>query len=168
MTRSFPDAHRISGGRFLFSLLALPRFCLYNIPMLISPTHKDFDTYYADLASYDAHWVENKDLPFSWRGTKMKLAQEKTALIVNSTLTLEGIPPEAFAYRLGNRSALEWVIDQYQVSTDKRSGIVSDPNRADEPDYIVRLVGRVITVSLETVKLVAALPGLAVGEDKPK
>ena len=45
--------------------------------------------------------------------------------------------------RLGNRSALEWVIDQYQVSTDKRSGITSDPNRPDDPEYIVRLIGPV-------------------------
>jgi len=62
-----------------------------------------------------------------------------------------------FEYRLGNRSALEWIIDQYQVSTDKRSGITNDPNRADDPQYTVRLIGRVITVSLETVKLVRSL-----------
>ena len=61
-------------------------------------------------------------------------------------------------YRLGNRSALEWVIDQYQVKTGKRSGIASDPNRADDAEYIVNLVGRVIRVSLETVKIVKALP----------
>ena len=63
-----------------------------------------------------------------------------------------------FNYRLGNRSALEWVIDQYQVSEDKRSGIKSDPNRDDDPEYIVRLVGQVVRVSIETVKIVNALP----------
>jgi hypothetical protein len=67
---------------------------------------------------------------------------------------------ETFDYRLGNRSALEWVIDQYQVSTDKRSGITSDPNRPDDPEYIARLVGRVVTVSVETVRIVANLPAL--------
>jgi predicted helicase len=61
-------------------------------------------------------------------------------------------------YRLGNRSALDWVIDQYQVSVDKRSGIRSDPNRADDEEYIVRLVGQVVRVSVETVKIVNALP----------
>jgi len=71
---------------------------------------------------------------------------------------LVGIPPETFEYRLGNRSALEWVIDQYQVSEVKRSGIKSDPNRADDPEYIVRLVGQVVRVSVETVKVVASLP----------
>jgi predicted helicase len=65
--------------------------------------------------------------------------------------------------RRQHRSTLEWVIDQYQVSVDKRSGIASDPNRADDEEYIVRLVGRVVTVSVETVRLVKALP--AVVED---
>lgn len=76
----------------------------------------------------------------------------------------EGIPPEAFEYRLGNRSALEWIIDQYQVSTDKRSGITNDPNREDEPDYIVKLIGKVTTVSVETVKIVRDLPALRIAE----
>jgi predicted helicase len=83
-------------------------------------------------------------------------------LIYNEFLTLKGIPPEAYEYRLGNRSALEWVIDQYQLSTDKRSGITNDPNRADDPEYIVRLIGQVITVSLETMKIVKALRELIV------
>ena len=89
---------------------------------------------------------------------KMRLSKDKTELMVNPQLTLEGIPPEVYEYRLGNRSALEWVIDQYQVTTDKRSGIRSDPNRADDPEYIVRLVGQVVRVSLETVRIVRGLP----------
>ena len=88
----------------------------------------------------------------------MWTSKDKTTLRVNPSLTLSGIPPEAFAYRLGNRSALEWVIDQYQVKEDKRSGIRSDPNRGDDPDYIVRLVGQVVGVSLATARIVTALP----------
>jgi predicted helicase len=88
----------------------------------------------------------------------MRLSKDKTTLTVNPSLTLVGIPPETFSYRLGNRSALEWVIDQYQVSEDKRSGIRSDPNRPGDPEYIVRLVGQVVRVSVETVRLVAGLP----------
>ena len=90
----------------------------------------------------------------------MRLSADKTALVVNDALTLAGIPADVFQYRLGNRSALEWVIDQYQVSTDPRSGITSDPNRDDEPGYIVQLARRVVTVSLETVQIVNALPPL--------
>ncbi len=88
----------------------------------------------------------------------MRLSKDKTQLKVNDSLTLAGVPPEVFQYRLGNRSALDWVIDQYRVKTDKRSGITSDPNRPDDPEYIVRLVGQVIHVSLETVRIVAGLP----------
>ena len=77
---------------------------------------------------------------------------------VNDSLTLAGIPPEVFDYRLGNRSAIEWVIDQYRVKEDKRTSIRSDPNNPDDPEYIVRLVGQVVRVSAETVKIVAALP----------
>ncbi len=88
----------------------------------------------------------------------MKLNKDKTSLRVNDSLTLEGIPPEVYNYRLGNRSALEWVVDQYRVTEDTRSGIKSDPNRDDDPEYIVKLVGQVIRVSVETVKIVAGLP----------
>jgi predicted helicase len=61
-------------------------------------------------------------------------------------------------FLFGNRSALKWVIDQYQVLTDKRSGITSDPTREDDPEYIVRLVGQVTRVSLKTVDIVNNLP----------
>jgi predicted helicase len=88
----------------------------------------------------------------------MKLAKDKKSLVVNSSLTLRALPAECFEYRLGNRSALEWVIDQYQVKEDRRSGIRSDPNRADDPEYIVRLVGQVVRVSVETVRIVKELP----------
>jgi predicted helicase len=94
----------------------------------------------------------------NWRVQKMRLSKDKATLIYNEWLTLKGIPPETYEYRLGNRSALEWVVDQYQVSTDKRTGIVNDPNRADDSEYIVRLIGQVITVSLETLKIVKGLP----------
>ena len=87
----------------------------------------------------------------------MKLTPDKTALIYNDFLTLEGIPPEVFHYRLGNRSALDWIIDQYRVERDDKGEITSDPNRDDE-EYIVRLIGQVVTVSLETLKIVNALP----------
>jgi predicted helicase len=98
-------------------------------------------------------------VPLSYRvEDKMRLSKDKTQLKVNPSLTLSGIPAEAFEYRLGNRSALDWVIDQYQVCTDKRSGITSDPNREDDPKYIVRLVGQVIRVSVETVRIVKGLP----------
>jgi predicted helicase len=58
--------------------------------------------------------------------------------------------------RPGNRSALGWLIDQYPVSADRRGGIESD--RAGDPEYIVRFVGQILNVSLETARIVAARP----------
>ena len=107
-------------------------------------------------------FIQNRDVPLNWRVEKMKLSKDKTSLIYNNFLTIDGIPIKAFNYRLGTRSALEWVIDQYRVKTDKRSGIVNNPNRADDPQYIVKLIGKVITVSLETVNIVNGLPTLGI------
>jgi predicted helicase len=116
--------------------------------------------HYEDQEEYPLETIETPGLPLNWRVEKMRLSKDKTQIVYNDFLTLAGIPPEAFEYRLGNRSALDWIIDQYQVKTDKRSGIVNDPNRSDETQYIVRLIGKVITVSLETMKIVKNLPGL--------
>ena len=118
---------------------------------------------YEEAKEYPLQWVENQDVPFSWYVKKMRLTGDKSAVVVNESLTLAGVPPECFGYRLGNRSALEWVIDQYQVSEDKRSGIVSNPNNVDDEEYIVRLVGKVVMVSVETVGLVGEL-GREVGQ----
>ena len=121
----------------------------------------DLHVNYEQQPEYPLERIEKGQL--NWRVEKMRLSKDKTTLVYNEFLTLKGIPLETYEYRLGNRSALEWVIDQYQVSTDKRSGIVNDPNRADDPEYILRLIGQVITVSLETTKIVRALPALAIG-----
>ena len=101
---------------------------------------------------------ETAGMQVDWRVEKMKLSQDKTQLKYNDFLTLDGIPAEVYDYRLGTRSALEWVVDQYRVKVDRRSGIKNDPNREAEPRYIVDLIGRVITVSLKTVEIVKNLP----------
>jgi hypothetical protein len=116
---------------------------------------------YESAKPYPLEWVTTPGKPLNFRVEKMRLSKEKDALVVNDSLTLRGIPAAALEYRLGNRSALEWVIDQYQVSTDKRSGITSDPNAYSEDErYIVTLVERIITVSMDTVKIVAGLKAL--------
>ena len=125
----------------------------------------DIHLNYEQAKEYPLKWIENKDVPFSWRVEKMRLTPDKTGVVINESLKLSGIPQKCFHYRLGNRSALDWIIDQYQVSVDKRSGIVSDPNNLDDEEYIVRLVGKVITVSVETVRLVNELEQAVKMED---
>ncbi|MEB3121263.1 MAG: type ISP restriction/modification enzyme [Snowella sp.] len=120
---------------------------------------------YEQQPEYRLKHLENKDLPIDWRVEKMRLSKDKTQIKYNEFLTLTGIPLEVFEYRLGNRSALDWIIDQYQIKTDKRSGIVNDPNRLDDEEYIVRLIKQVITISLETVQIVKNLPDLGLPKD---
>ena len=115
---------------------------------------------YEDAVKYPLSYIETPETQLDWRVEKMKLSKDNTQIKYNEFLTLDGIPAKVFDYRLGNRSALEWVIDQYRVKTDKRSGIVNDPNRDDDPQYIVKLIAKVITVSLETVEIVESLSDL--------
>lgn len=112
---------------------------------------------------------ENRSVNASYRVEKMKYAKtgrvaDKSTVIYNSGITLSGIPEEAHDYRLGSRSAIDWIIERYQVKPDKASGIINDPNDwADEqgnPRYILDLLARVVTVSVETVKIVNSLPPL--------
>ena len=119
---------------------------------------------YEKQKEYPLEREESKSAKLNFRVEKMKLSKDKRTLIYNDYFTLNGIPKESFEYRLGNRSALEWVIDQYQISTDKRSGITNDPNRSEDKEYILRLIGQVITVSVETVKIVNGLPEFAIGK----
>ena len=117
---------------------------------------------YESVSKYDKLEIKETSTArqIDWQVEKMRFSKDKTQIYYNDYFTLAGIPAEAFAYQLGTRSALEWVVDQYRVKVDKRSGIVNDPNRADQPQYIVDLIGRVITVSLKTVEIVKGLPPL--------
>jgi predicted helicase len=125
----------------------------------------DLHLNYENQAEYPLKFIENDDYPLNWRVEKMKLSKDKTTIIYNEFLTLSGIPPEVFEYKLGNRSALDWIIDQYQIKTDKRSGIINDPNRLEDEQYIVKLIGKIITISLETVKIINNLPDLGLPID---
>lgn len=115
---------------------------------------------YEEQAEFELERVEASGRTLNLQVEAMHLNEDRSTLVYNSFLSLKGIPPEAYEYRLGNRSALEWVIDQYRVSTDGRSGINENPNRLDDPEYILRLIGQVITISLETNKIIRALPAL--------
>ncbi|MCC3291257.1 type ISP restriction/modification enzyme [Arthrobacter sp. zg-Y1110] len=97
---------------------------------------------------------------------------DKTRIIYNARIALEGIPADAHRYMLGSRSAVDWILERYQAKTDKASGIVNDPNdwsrEHQQPRYIIDLIGRIVTVSIETNRIVDALPSLGVDEqEKP-
>lgn len=106
------------------------------------------------------------------RVRKMRFAKhasgtlDRSAIIYNDWITLTGIPDGAHRYMLGPRSALEWIMRGYAVTVDKASGIVNDPNdwcdEVGDPRYIIDLVKRIVTLSLETMRIVDALPSLEV------
>lgn len=103
------------------------------------------------------------------RVEKMKYAKtrgviDKTSIIVNSSITVRGIPLEAQDFRLGPRSAIDWLVDRYQFKIDSSSGIKSDPNEFGESigntSYILELIQRVTHVSVETVRITSEMPPL--------
>ncbi len=95
---------------------------------------------------------------------KMKFAGKtrqpnKTTIIYNNKITLSGIPLQAYDYKVNGKSAIEWIMERYQVTT--ASGIKNDPNDwCNDPRYIIDLVKRMVRVSIETMKIVDKLPKL--------
>lgn len=90
--------------------------------------------------------------------------EDKSSIIYNSKIRLSGIPLEAYDYKVNGKPALEWVMERYQITTDKDSGIKNDPNdwakEHDDLQYILNLVKRIVRVSVQTVKIVKGLPPL--------
>ncbi len=90
---------------------------------------------------------------------KMKLLNGGATLKINGRVSLKGIPPEAHKYQVNGRSPVGWFIDRYYIKRDKRSGIVNDPNGWwEDPRDLVTAIRRVVYLSVETVRIVEALP----------
>jgi predicted helicase len=132
----------------------------YEKIALYPVTYKEGDLRLADI----------KDAKAFHRVQKMKFAgargkTDKSTVIYNQNITMTNIPLEAYDYVINGKSALDWVMDRQSVKTDKDSGIVNDANdyaneTMNNPAYPLELFQRVITVSLETMKIVRSLPAL--------
>jgi predicted helicase len=94
--------------------------------------------------------------------------KDRSSIVYNQWITLSGIPEAAYDYQVNGKSALEWIIDRYQVTTHKDSQITNDPNdycrEIGNPRYILDLIKRIVTVSVETMKIVGQLPPLEIVE----
>ena len=90
--------------------------------------------------------------------------EDRRVIWLNDSLRVENIPLQAYEYVINGKSALEWLMERYAVTTDKDSGIINDANawgtEHDNPRYILELLCSIVTVSIETLKLVAELPKL--------
>lgn len=100
-------------------------------------------------------WGKKKD------NSTNKKVNDYSVLIINENLTIKNIPEAIQNYVINGKSAIGWLIDRYQIRTDKDTGITNDPNDfSDDPRYIVDLVEKIITVSMNTLSLVSTLPKL--------
>ena len=134
----------------------------------------DLHLNYEEIPVYDGVGITTAENP-SYKVTKMRFAKKRdekgksvndlSTIIFNSDITISNIPEKAYEYVVNGRSAIEWIIDQYQVKTDKKSGITDDPNDYSEDEkYIFNLLLRIINVSVQTVDLVNSLPKFEVEE----
>lgn len=129
---------------------------------------------YEKVPIYDKVQVNYSGTP-DYRVKKMKFAKkrnkdgkletDRSTIIFNDSITITDIPEKAYEYIVNGRSAIEWIMDQYQVKTDKKSGITDDPNDFSEDlKYIFNLLLRIINVSVQTVDLINQLPPLEIEE----
>ncbi len=109
---------------------------------------------------YDYYRVQK----LSWGARK-----DRTRIVYNTNITLEDIPAAVLDYQVNGKSAIEWILDRYQMTTHKESQITNDPNdycrEVGDPRYIIDLIKRIVTVSLETNKIVASLPPLVIMDE---
>ena len=135
----------------------------------------DLHLNYEEVPVYDGVEITIAENP-SYKVTKMKFAKQRdekgksvndlSTIIFNSDITISNIPEKAYEYIVNGRSAIEWIMDQYQVKIDKKSGITDDPNEySDDEKYIFNLLLRIINVSIQTVDLINSLPKFEV-EDR--
>jgi predicted helicase len=94
----------------------------------------------------------------------VKGADKTLQVVVNSSLTLAGIPEAVLDFRLGSRSGIEWVVERFQVKTEKESGITNDPNswgaERHDAEYVVKLISKVVGISLDTLEMQKDMPKL--------
>lgn len=134
----------------------------------------DLHLNYEEVPVYDGVEITPLVNP-SYKVTKMRFAKKRdengksvndlSTIIFNSDITISNIPEKAYEYVVNGRSAIEWIMDQYQVKTDKKSGITDNPNDYSEDEkYIFNLLLRIINVSVQTVDLINSLPKFEVEE----
>jgi len=89
--------------------------------------------------------------------------KDKTTIIYNENITIKDIPLEAYNYVVNGKSAIEWIMERYQIKVDKASKIENNPNDwSDNPEYILDLLCKIVKVSMESIKIIERLPKLDV------
>ena len=148
---------------------SLPRIMLVKTPKVFWQLSKagralaDIHLHYEDQPPTEGVVVKGAESGnFAVTKLKFKSKDDKSTLIYNKYITIKNIPDAAHTYIVNGRSPLEWIIDRYQVKTDKNSGILNDCNKWGEehgnPRYILDLILSCITVAIKTQEIVNSLP----------
>ena len=137
----------------------------------LAALHLNYETiepYKGCIPEFGAY--SNKGDAMNYRVEKMRFGKidnktaDKSVIHYNSAITISNIPLEAYDYVVNGKSAIEWIMERYAVTTDTKSGITNDPNdwakEHDDEKYIYNLLLRVINVSIQTVEIVKSLPKL--------
>ena len=124
----------------------------------------DLHLNYEKISPYkDCEIIKNND---NYKVIKMKFGKNKDKSIIqyNDNIIIKNIPSKAYEYVVNGKSAIEWIMERYAITTDKKSGIVNDPNdwckEVNDEKYIFNLLLRIINVSVKTVDIINSLPKL--------
>lgn len=123
---------------------------------------------YKDVEVQMSDESDNKYEFYSVTKLRFPKKDQKETIIYNSRIKINNIPEKAYQYVVNGKSAIEWIMDRYQVKVDKKSGIKNDPNdwskEVENPRYILDLILSLINVSVQTVDIVNDLPKLKLDE----
>lgn len=134
-------------------------------------TFREFSRAGRELGALHVNYESAEEWPVKVSGnesdvriTRMKIAEESGSRVIHVApgVTLREIPACAWEYRVNGRSALEWIVERYRDDVDKASGIRNDCNEWNGAGYVMSLIRRVVTVSVETVRILEGLPEMGV------
>jgi predicted helicase len=170
--RKFIEGDKIDNvaiGRYGLVANYVPERCIciseiekHSIPQCVSSKYESADPYpLREIVSGSKLLPEER-----YRITKMIFGKkggkpDKSTIICNSFVTLLEIPDQAYEYVVNGKSAIEWIMERYQITTEQDSAITNDPNTwSGDPRYIFDLLKRIVRVSIDTVKIINMLPPL--------
>jgi len=116
----------------------------------------------------DEHIISDPNDPVIYKLEKLRFGKtdknedDKSVIVYNEYISMYGIPLEAYEYVVNGKSAIDWIVERFQVSIERKSGIVNDPNKwleeHDNPRYILDLIKSIVRLSMETLHIIKSMP----------
>ena len=160
-----PDYQKYYANDLKKDLARIPNVIPKNKYIEIGKKLMDIHLNYEKMPVYNKVVITNTG-KYNYKVTKMKFDKkykDKSVIIFNDDIIISNIPEKAYQYIVNGKSAIEWIMDQYRIKTDKKSGIIDNPNDySNDPKYIFNLLLKIINVSVQTVDLINQIPPLAI------